>query len=91
MTLLASLYFLALWAPFFNFSLRYQILVGLLYLTEDIIKPSYWKRKWEREMLNGVAKQRNTNDVTRTGTGSAHTTITEVRDKVCVFNSAPRR
>jgi len=91
MTLLASLYFPALWAPFFNFSLRYQCLVGLPYLTEDMIKPSYWKRKWEREMLNGAVTQKNTNDVRRTGTGTAHTAITDIRGKVCLFKSALRR
>jgi len=41
-------------------------------------------------MLNGVATQRNTNDVTRAGTGNTHTTITDIRGKVCVFTSAPR-
>jgi len=43
-------------------------------------------------MSNDVATQRNTNDVTRVGTGTAHNTITDIRvRRVCVFNSAPRR
>lgn len=42
-------------------------------------------------MLNDVATQRNMNDVTQAGTGTAHTTITDIKGKVCVFNSAPRR
>jgi hypothetical protein len=88
---LASIHFLASLGSFFNFSLSNQCLVDLLYWTEDTIKPSHWTRTWEREMLNDAATQRNTNNVTRAGTVTTHTTITDIRGTFCVFNSAPRR